>query len=234
VRRDPPDTSRALDGERPELLILCGIVGVLGTLAPLATMMLSVPVARHEFVADTISDLGRGPHAWIMDTGFYVNAGGLLALAIGTAHLHLGRWAWSLGILCLALLALVTVLLGIWDTFHNVGDDAEDLTVHTQITYALAPLYLVGPLAMIGGAVRLMPNARVLFAASAILWAVLATAFKLVPTDFDGILEKAAVAATYLWTLPLSVLLLRRGRAGARVVAGQPGGRNRPERGGVA
>jgi hypothetical protein len=209
--RPERDTSRPLGGERSELLILCGIVGFLGNLAPLAAMALSVPVARHDLVADTISDLGRGPHAWIMDTGFYANAAGMLALAIGCANLHLGRWAWSLGVFCLAGLALATVLLGIWDEFHT--GPTENLSVHTKITYALGPLYLAGPLLMIGGARRLMPFAPVLFVGSAVLWAVLATAFKLAPDAWDGILEKAAVTATYAWTLPLALLLMRRGMA---------------------
>ncbi|MDG4650501.1 DUF998 domain-containing protein [Roseibacterium sp. SDUM158017] len=213
TRIAPPPSAT---GERPELLILCGIAGLAGNVAPFAAMALSVPVARHDFIADTISDLGRGPHAWIMDTGFYMNAAGMLALAIGAAHLHLGRWFWSLGILCLALLALVTVLLGIWDEFGAGPGASPDVSVHTKITYALAPLYVVGPLSMAGGAVRLMPRARVLFVASAVLWAAFAVAFKLAPGDIDGIVEKVAIAATYGWTLPLALLLLRRGSRDAR------------------
>jgi hypothetical protein len=210
---------RSLAEERPELLTLCGLLGYAGNLAPLPALLLAITVAQHDLVADTISDLGRGPHHWIMDTGFYLNAGGLLALAIGAAHLHLGRWFWSLGILCLALLALVITLLGIWDEFHSVGSETARLTVHTKLSFALAPLFLIGPLAMARGAAKAASRAGTAFAISAVLWAIFATAFKLAPTAYDGILEKAAVAATWGWTLPLSHILLRRGLADARRVA---------------
>lgn len=53
-------------------------------------------------------------------------------------------------------------------------------------------------------------------------WLVLATGFKLVPTAYDGILEKAAMTATLLWTLSLAWILTTRGyhRLKDRAVAG--------------
>ena len=138
----------------------------------------------------------------------------MLALAIGAAHLHLGRWFWSLGILCLALIALVVTLLGIWDAFNSNPEDP--LTVHTRLTFALGPLYLAGPLSMARGAARLWRGALVSFVAAAVLWVLLATAFKLAPDHLDGGFEKAALAATWAWTVPLALILLRRGIAGAR------------------
>jgi hypothetical protein len=216
-----------LAAERPELLFLCGGLGLMGALAPLVTMALAVPVAEHDFVSDTVSDLGRGPHRVIMDTGFYLNAGGMLALAIGAAHLHLGRWFWSLGILCLALIALVVTLLGIWDEFNS--NSSDPLTVHTRLSFALGPLYLAGPLCMARGAMRLWPPAGVSFAAASALWAVFAVAFKLAPDGWDGLFEKAALAATWAWTVPLALILLRRGIVGAR--AGTRSGRPAFDRG---
>ncbi len=97
--------------ERPELLMFCGAVGLIGNIAPMITIIWAAVVIDHNFIADSISDLARGPHRRIMDVGFYVNAAGLLALAIGTAHAHLGRAGWSLGIFALAFLAMVVTLL---------------------------------------------------------------------------------------------------------------------------
>lgn len=197
--------------ERPELLVFCGVVGIFGNLAPLLAMAIAVPVAQHDLIADTISDLGRGPHHWIMDSGFYMNAAGLLGLAIAAAHLHLGRVGWSLGIICLALLALIVTLVGIWDEFHTAGDNPPGLSVHTRLTFALAPLYLAGPLLIATGAAQVNRAMVPAFVAASVLWAVFAVAFKLAPNGYDGLLEKIAVAATLLWTVPLSVLFLRRG-----------------------
>jgi hypothetical protein len=146
-----------------------------------------------------------------MDLGFYVNAAGLLALAIGAAHAHLGRMAWSLGIFCLSFLALVVVLLGLWDEFHNAGSNAPDMTVHTKLTFFLGPLYLAGPLLTARGAAGISKVYGWMFIASSASWLILAVAFKLVPTAYDGIFEKIAISATMLWTLPLSHICFSRG-----------------------
>ena len=155
---------------RPELLFVCGAVALLGNLAPLVTMTISALITDHDFVGETISDLGRGPHKWIMDTGFYMNSGALLALAIGAAHLHLGRAGWSFGIFALALLALLTTMIGLWDAFHTVGNNPPGMTVHTWLTFGLAPLYLAGPILMASGAAEVHRWMKPTFYASAALW----------------------------------------------------------------
>ncbi len=214
----------AVEEQRPELLLFCGLVGLIGNLTPIFTMIWAAGIAEHDFIADTISDLARGPHKHIMDVGFYVNAAGLLALSIAAAHAHLGRWAWSVGLFCLAFIALVVVLLGIWDEFGKTNDPAEGMSVHTKLTFALGPLYLAGPLLMAGGAARIRRLYRPLFLAAAGLWLVLSVAFKLAPNAYDGILEKAAIACTMLWTIPLSALFLIRGiRAIRGTVGKRPG-----------
>lgn len=197
---------------RPELLLVCGLVALTGNLAPILTMVISAGIAEHDMIADTISDLGRGPHRWIMDTGFYLNSAAMLALAIAAAHLHLGRTGWSLGILVLALLALLTTMIGLWDAFHTGPDNPPGMTVHTWLTFGLAPLYLAGPLLMAPGAASLHPWMKPAFVVSAVCWIVFAVAFKLVPTSFDGLIEKIATLATYGWTLPLAGLFLLEGR----------------------
>ena len=199
---------------RPELLLACGVGGFLAMVAPLGAMCVAALVAQHDIVADTVSDLARGPHKWIMDTGFYVNAGGLLALAIAAAHLHLGRTGWSAGIFALAGLALVIVLLGIWDEFHEGWD--KDLTVHTKLSFALGPLYLAGPLFMARGIGRVSGRLSWVFVVSAALWLALSATYVMAPTGYDGLLEKAAIAATLLWTMPLAWVFARKGMVKAR------------------
>lgn len=197
---------------RPELLLVCGIIALLGTVAPILAMTTGWLFTDHDFVADTISDLGRGPHKIIMDVGFYMNSAAILALAIAAAHLHLGRTRWSFGIFTLTLLALLTVMIGLWDAFGRTNAEGAGMAVHTWLTFGLGPLYLVGPVLMAPGVARLhrwMPWA---FYASAALWIVFATAFKLSTDDIDGLIEKIALCATYGWTLPLTWLFLKHGR----------------------
>ena len=208
------ESAGVVAAERPELLLFCGIAGLLGNLAPVVAIIWASTVIDHNFIADTISDLARGPHRLIMDCGFYLNAAGLLALAIGTSHAHLGRIGWSLGIFALALLALVVVMLGLWDAF-GVTAEGEGMSVHTTLSFLLAPLYVAGPLLMAPAIGRLHTALRWLFVASALVFLVFATGFKLAPTAYDGILEKIAIAATLAWTLPLSWVLIVRGRTHA-------------------
>jgi len=197
--------------ERPELLMFCGLAGLVGNVMPIVTIIWATSVTEHHFIADTVSDLARGQHKWIMDFGFYVDAAGMLGLAIAAAHAHLGRTAWSLGIFCLAFTALVVVLLGLWDEFHDASYDPPGMTVHTKLTFVLGPLYLAGPLLMARAASAVSPLYGLSFLVAAGLWLAFATAFLLAPTAYDGILEKIAIAATMLWTLPLSWLFLARG-----------------------
>ncbi|QFU09969.1 hypothetical protein PARPLA_00468 [Rhodobacteraceae bacterium THAF1] len=207
--RDPDD--EIVVQERPELLTFCGFAGLLGSIIPIIAIFYATQVTQHDFIADTISDLARGEKKWIMDVAFYFNAAGMLGLAIASAHAHLGRAAWSMGILFLAFLALVVVLLGLWDEFGATAE-GDGMAVHTQLTFALGPLYLVGPLFMAQGVAGEHPHMRWMFIIAAIGWFVFAVAFKLVPTSIDGILEKIGIGATYLWTIPLSLLFLNRGR----------------------
>lgn len=206
------DPARAAVGhERPELLILCGFLGLAGTLAmSLGVVIVQAIAPGHNPIEDTISDLARGDTAWIMDPIFYLNAAGMLALAIGAAHRHLGRWGWSLGIFSLAGVALVVTLLGIWDEFNS--GPSEDWSVHTRLSTLLFPLYLAGPLAMARGIGRISRTYFWLFVASGVLWPVAALLYFFGPAGYYGLTERIAGAMTLLWLLPLGWHLLAHGR----------------------
>lgn len=203
-------------GARPELLAVTGVAGLAGpVIFTVGMLVLGLAIPGHDPLRHAISDLGRGPHGLWGDTLFYVNAGGMVALALGAAHAHPGGRGWSAGVLCLALIALVLVMLGLWDDYR-AGAEVEEFSVHIWLSTLLFPLFLIGPLSMMAGAAREGPVAPRLFAASAILWPVLALAYFFGPDAVRGLLERAAGAATLLWSLPLGWLLLSRGRAAAR------------------
>ncbi|WP_411889337.1 DUF998 domain-containing protein [Yoonia sp. SDW83-1] len=207
----PASTEDALSAPRiePLLLAFCGILGLIGSVAPTGALIWASLVAEHDFLADTVSDLGRGPHRWIMDSGFFINAASLLALSIGAAHIHAGTKRWTASILCFALLALVIVAIGLWDAFGRTAE-TDGMSVHTRLTFLLGPLYLIGPILMWYSFRDTAPSMARLFLVSAVLWAVFATAFKLAPDWIDGGLEKLAIAATLLWTVPFSNWMTRR------------------------
>ena len=205
------ETDAVVAAERPELLILCGAMGILGPVAfTVATLVMQILVPNHDWMADTISDLGDGPMQIWMDCFFYLQGAGLIALAVAAAHAHLGRWGWSAGILMLTLLALAIVLLGVWDEFYT-RPDPPHLSVHTRIAITLLPLFTLGPLAMAAGAARIDERYRRMFLASAALWPVLALTYYFGPDGWDGLLERIAGAVTLLWTVPLGWMFLSRG-----------------------
>ena len=201
-------------GERPELLTLCGTAGIVGALALVALMVVAhAMMPDHSPVADTISALGRGPQGWVMDIGFYLQAAGLVALAIGAAHAHLGGWGWSLGVLCLALLALVLSMIGLFDFFHPGSVPAEDLSVHTWLTYAMLPLYVAGPLATAAGAAGVRPVLGPVFRVAGIVTLVLGPVFFLSPDGIDGLVERILLVPSLVWSLSLSGIFLARASA---------------------
>lgn len=66
---------------------------------------------------------------------------------------------------------------------------------------------------MARGAANASSSTAIAFYASAVFWAGFAIAFKLSADAYDGLLEKCAVLATMLWTIPLALLMLRSGTA---------------------
>lgn len=204
--------ANAIADERPELLLLCG---ALGAIAPVLMSLGIVIVASispdHNWTEDTISDLARNDTAWIMDKLFYLNAAGMLALALGAAHLHLGSWDWSLGMFSLSFLALIIVLLGVWDTFYS-QPGVDRMSVHTRLATLLFPLYLIGPLSMARGAGAVSPVYAWLFIASGLLWPIFALIYFFGPAEFYGMTERLAGATTLLWTIPLGWVFFQRGR----------------------
>lgn len=195
----------------PGLLLFCAVLGLLGSVAPTITLVWASLVTDHKFLADTVSDLGRGPNRFIMDTGFYLNAASLIALAVGTTILHPGFKRWSTIILCFLFLALNIVAIGLWDDFGQTATGAG-MSVHTQLTFGLAPLYLAGPVLTWSLFRDHAPRLAKLFLASAALWIFFAAAFKLAPDWIDGGLEKIAIAATLLWTLPFAWWMMNQAR----------------------
>ncbi|MBT8425880.1 MAG: DUF998 domain-containing protein [Silicimonas sp.] len=204
--------TEAISDERPELLILCGLLGLLTPVVmSIGIVVVAMVSPDYSWIEDTISDLARGDTSWIMDKLFYLNAAGMIALALGAAHLHLGRWDWSLGMFALVFLALIIVLLGVWDQFYS-QPGVEKMSVHTTLATVLFPLYLIGPLAMARGAGTISSVYRWLFVAAGILWPITALIYFFGPSQYYGLTERIAGGMTLLLTVPLGWMFLSRGR----------------------
>jgi hypothetical membrane protein len=145
-------------------------------------------VPDHDWIADTISDLGAGKYEYIVDIGIYAFAAALIAAALVAAHLHPGGRGWSFGLVGLAVLALIVFLVG---ARNEYGDqDKDGAVIHVYLVYALGVLQFMVPLGMARGAGRHGgPHGRILVALAA-LWLVSAPVFFFLPTGIDGLYER--------------------------------------------
>lgn len=174
---------------RPAYVRALSYAAVAGcVLFALAILVADFVVPDHDWVSDTISDLGAGRYAFIVDIGIYAFSASLLLTGLLSAHVHLGGASWSLGSVGFALLGLIVFLVG---ARNEYGDQDQDGTViHIYLVYALGVLMVALPVALQGGARTVgRAHARLLLAI-AILWALSAPLFFFMGTGWDGLYER--------------------------------------------
>lgn len=198
--------------EHPELMIALGWYAILGCIIFTITILIAdVIVPDHDWVADTISDLGAGKYEFIVDTGIYAFSASLISIALLAAHVHMGDWGWSLGIVGFAILGLIVFLVG---ARNEYGDsDNEGIVIHIYLVYALGVLMALLPSAMAHGAHRAgRVYGRVLIGIS-ILWTISAPFFFFMPDSIDGIYERYLGLVAMAAVITLALLFIHRGYA---------------------
>lgn len=154
----------------------------------LSVFIADAVVPDHDWIADTISDLGAGEYEYIVDIGLYAFSASCISVALLAAHVHLGGGRWSIGVVGFAVLGLVVFLVG---ARNEYGDsDNEGIVIHTYLVYAIGVLMTALPLLTRAGAGRVSERHRRQFVAIAALWPVSAPVFFFLPTDVDGIYER--------------------------------------------
>ncbi|WP_411233016.1 DUF998 domain-containing protein [Marivita sp. S0852] len=170
-------------------------------------------VPDHNWIADTISDLGAGEYEFIVDIGIYTFSAALIAIALLSAHQHLGGSGWSVGLVAFALLGLIVFLVG---ARNEYGDsDRDGVVIHRFLVYALGLLMAAAPALMAPGAAQVSRvHSRVLIALS-ILWCLSAPIFFFLPTSIDGLYERGLglIAFAVVGTLAHLFYLLSKERS---------------------
>lgn len=105
-------------------------------------------VPGRDWIADRINDLGAGRFEFIVDIGFYAFSAALVAMALGPAHLHLGDWDWSLGVIGLALAGLIVFVVGARKEYGDNDNDNEGVVIHVYLDYALGLIFAAVPLGL--------------------------------------------------------------------------------------
>jgi len=188
-----------------------GWYAITGCVIFAATILIAdLVVPDHDWVADTISDLGAGRYEFIVDIGIYAFSASLVSIALLAAHVHLGDRGWSVGIVGFALLGLIVFLVG---ARNEYGDgDSEGVVIHAWLVYALGLLMATLPWAMADGAGREGRGyGRVLIGIS-ILWTISAPVFFFLPDGVDGLYERYLGLVAVGAVITLAALFIRRAR----------------------
>lgn len=197
--------------EQPLLLVSLSLLAVFGCVA-LATSILIADfvVPDHDWITDTISDLGAGRYEFIVDIGLYAFSAALIGLAVLAAHVHLGAWDWSVGIIALIIFGLLIFLIGARNEYGD--NDNEGWVIHIYLVYALGIAMTVACFALARGAARASPRYRMILIATGIVWVISAPVFFLLPTDVDGIFERYLGAVSFVFILALAHLFYQRAK----------------------
>lgn len=193
------------------LALSLGWYAILGGILFVTSILIAdFVVPDHDWIADTISDLGAGRYEFIVDIGLYAFSASLIAIALLAAHFHLGGWRWSMGVIGFALLGLIVFLVGARNEYGD--NDSEGVVIHIYLVYALGVLMAAVPWTMAQGAGRVcMRYARALIAIS-VVWTISAPVFFLLPTSVDGIYERYLGLISLSAVCTMALLFIRLGR----------------------
>ncbi len=196
---------------RSSFLQVCGGLGLLGCLGLIAGNVAGVMVVeKHDLVADTISDLAAGRHAWIQDAGLIIHAIGLMACGAAVWRWRADPRRWRVAA---ALLALMGVVLIVIAGHNEYGDnDSEKYEIHRYAVYVFGVLFAFTPALLARG---LRPLGRAwwrLNVATSVFWVAFAPYFFLIPTAWDGAYERGLAVILLGWMILFCGLLIRQGR----------------------
>ena len=198
----------SLRDERPNLLRGLGTIAILGCAVFSATILVAdVVVPDHDWMADTISDLGAGPYEMIVDVGIYAYAAALIACAVGAAHAHLDGTRWSAAIYALILLGLIVFLVGARNEYGDAATGGP--VIHVYLVYALGALFAFVPWAMSAGVAKVSPRLGRVCRLVSFVWIPLAPAFFFMPDGYDGLYERMLGVVTFAFVVTMGIAFYR-------------------------
>ena len=202
--------------EQQFLLRFFSLLSVFGCIALTVSILIAdFVVPDHDWIADTISDLGAGRYEFIVDIGLYAFSAALIGIAVLAAHVHLGVWDWSVGIIAFILFGLLVFLIGARNEYGD--DDSDGWVVHIYLVYALGIAMTVACFALARGAARAKPRYRTILISTGVVWVVSAPVFFFLPTNIDGLYERYLGALSFVPVLTLAHLFYRRSNLGKAI-----------------
>lgn len=195
--------------ERPVLMLALGWYAIFGCIVfGLTILIADFVVPDHDWIADTISDLGAGKYEFIVDIGIYAFSASLVSVALLAAHAHLGGWSWSFGIIGFAVLGLIVFLVGARNEYGD--NDSHGVVIHIYLVYAVGLLMAALPWAMAQGARRAGRHFGRILIAISILWMISAPIFFFLPDSIDGIYERYLGLIAFCTVITMAWLFIHR------------------------
>ena len=185
---------------------ICGVCGIIGCIGVIAGDIIGIALhEEHDPVSDTISMLAIGKYGWIQDVGLDLLALGYLALAIGFyTWKHKGlKWKISLIILILIFMDLILI------AEHNQYAGRPGYTIHDELVYALAGLFLILNIVISHDLKQLSPYLKKFCIWIASLWFIFAPLLRLIPDSWDGAYERLVCTLLVVWPAVISYYLFK-------------------------
>jgi hypothetical protein len=204
---------------RSKLLVVCALVSYLGCAAVVAADIIGIIVVeKHNPISETISTLAIGKQAWIQDVGIDAFAAAVFACGAGMLIWRAAGIRWMFCAILLIVLAGDLVLIA----EHNqyAGQPTPEGAIHRQLTFVL---YIIVSLTTLLLAFDLRRFGRGWFWGSLsafAVWLILCPVFLyVVPTSWDGALERFLGLILVLWVAMISTALLQKARGRLRTAA---------------
>ena len=193
---------------KPAFVTALGWYAIFGCVVfAIAILIADFVVPDHDWIADTISDLGAGKFEFIVDIGIYAFSASLISVALLAAHVHLGDWRWSIGVVGFAFLGLIVFLVG---ARNEYGDsDRDGMVIHVYLVYLLGGLLTVLPWAMADGARQVGYGFSQILIVLSIVWTVSAPIFFFLPDHIDGIYERYLGLVAFAVVVTMARMFMR-------------------------
>lgn len=196
----------------PDFMSCLGWSAIIGCVVFAVSILIAdFVVPDHDWIADTISDLGAGRYEFIVDIGIYAFSASLVACALLCAHVHFGGGRWSTGTIGLAVLGLIVFLVG---ARNEYGDrDSDGVVIHIYLVYALGVIMLAVPWLLSSGFAEASPSLAKALKIISILWLISAPPFFFLPTGIDGIYERYLGLIAMAMVVLIGRFFIQRGKA---------------------
>lgn len=185
---------------------ICGICGIIGCIAVIAGDIIGIALhEEHNPISDTISMLAIGKYGWIQDLGLDFLALGYLALAIGFYTWKHKGLKWNISLMILVLICIDLILIA----EHNQYAGRPGYTIHRELVYILAGLFLLLNILISFGLKPLNPYLKKFSIWIASLWFIFAPLLQLIPDSWDGAYERLVCTLLVVWPAVISYHLIK-------------------------